>query len=271
MRKILGTAAILLASVGCSQSDVAKTIPSDTVGTLVITANGEDFVRQGFVTKDGWQVNFNNVYVTLSDITAYQADPPFEPEKQAKPAAKRTVEVSAPITVDLAAGDEDAAPVVVTKIDNAPSGRYNALGWRMSAPKDGAAAGYPLMMVGVATKGDESVDFRLQLEERLAFVCGDFIGDVRKGILSEGQTAEVEATFHFDHLFGDGDAPADDEINTGALGFDPIAKLAIDGAASLDSDDLKQGLSKQEYETLQTLLPSLGHVGEGHCEETLLN
>ncbi|MBL7209270.1 MAG: DUF4382 domain-containing protein, partial [Dehalococcoidia bacterium] len=27
-----------------------------TVGTLQFDANGEDFVRQGFVSKDGWSI-----------------------------------------------------------------------------------------------------------------------------------------------------------------------------------------------------------------------
>lgn len=92
-----------------------------------------------------------------------------------------------------------------------------------------------------------------------------------KEFLSSAQTADVEATFHFDYLFGDGDAPVDDEINTGTLGFEPVAALAENGAVSLTSSDLEQNFSKEDHKTLQTLLPSLGHVGEGHCEETLLN
>lgn len=272
LRRVLKVAPIALALFACSAEDTVESTQVDSPpGTLVITANGEDFVRQGFVSKDGWQIDFDSVYVTLADLKAYQSEPPFEPEKQAQPTAQQIVEVSSPITVDLAAGDENAEPIVVTEIDDAPSGRYNALSWTMVAPADGPAAGYPLMLVGTATKDGESVDFQLQMSERLGFVCGDFIGDARKGILSSDQTADVEATFHFDHLFGDGDAPADDEINTGALGFEPIAALAENGEVSLTSDDLEQNLSQEDYKTLQTLLPSLGHVGEGHCEETLLN
>ncbi|MEM6450023.1 MAG: DUF4382 domain-containing protein [Cyanobacteria bacterium P01_D01_bin.105] len=258
---------------GCSQGrNVDESAQVDAApGTLVVTANGEDFVRQGFTSKDGWRIDFENVYVTLADITAYQADPAFEPEKQTQPTAKASVDVSESITVDLAAGDADADPVVVVSIDDAPGGRYNALSWRMGPAESGPSAGYSIMMVGTAIKENDAVDFQLQLDERLGFVCGDFIGDVRKGILSGGQTADVEATFHFDHLFGDGDAPAEDEINTGALGFEPVAMLAENGEVSLTSDELQQNLNKEDYEILQALLPSLGHVGEGHCEETLLD
>jgi len=48
-------------------------------GTLQFHANGEDFVRQGFVSKDGWAITFDHVYVTLADATAYQSDPPYDP------------------------------------------------------------------------------------------------------------------------------------------------------------------------------------------------
>lgn len=266
-------APVALALLACSQKDPIEPTAQleSSPGTLVITANGEDFVRQGFVSKDGWQIDFDSVYVTLAELKAYQSDPPFEPEKQALPKAQETVEVASPITVDLAEGDEDAEPIVVAEINDAPGGRYNALSWTMVSPKEGPATGYPLMLVGTATKAGEAIDFQLQMSESLKFVCGDFIGDTRKGMLSSGETTDVEATFHFDHLFGDAEAPADDEINTGALGFEPIAALAENGEVSLTSDDLEQNLSKEDYKTLQTLLPSLGHVGEGHCEETLLN
>ena len=38
-------------------------------GTLAFQANGEDFVRQGFVAKDGWTIDFDHVYVTLAEVT----------------------------------------------------------------------------------------------------------------------------------------------------------------------------------------------------------
>jgi hypothetical protein len=97
------------------------------------------------------------------------------------------------------------------------------------------------------------------------------VGDERKGILAAGEEADLEATFHFDHLFGDGEAPPDDDINTGALGFDPLAALASDGVLEADSDRLEADLDPADYAKLLEILPSLGHVGEGHCDETELN
>ena len=37
-------------------------------GTLAFVANGEDFVRQGFISKDGWAINFDQVLVRANVI-----------------------------------------------------------------------------------------------------------------------------------------------------------------------------------------------------------
>lgn len=243
---------------------------SGETGTLQIRANGEDFVRQGFVSKDGWEISFEHVYVNLADLTAYQTDPPYDPQAGGELKASQEAKVNEVKTIDLAAGDENAEPVLVDEIE-APAGRYNALSWEMVNAPSGVASGYAMVIQGVATKDGETVNFTLNVDQELAFSCGDFVGDERKGILEPGGTAEVEATFHFDHLFGNGDAAPDDEINTGALGFQPLADLAESGEFTADTADLEQNLAAEDYNKLIEILPSLGHVGEGHCEETRLN
>jgi hypothetical protein len=255
-----------------AQSDAAEdttVAAADGEGELTIRANGEDFVRQGFVTKDGWQVDFDHVYVTLTDITAYQTDPPFDAEAGGVPKATETVVISETITVDLAEGDDSAEPIMVKSVE-APAGRYNAFSWQMMPAPEGPAAGQTIWMQGTATKEGETIDFVMKLDPELAYVCGDFVGDERKGILEASATADLEATFHFDHLFGDGEAPADDDINTGALGFDPLAAIADGNTLDVDMAALEAQLTPEEYQTLMSILPSLGHVGEGHCEETQL-
>jgi len=243
---------------------------SDETGTLVIRANGEDFVRQGFVSKDGWEISFDNLYVTLADVTAYQTDPPFDAEAGTELKAVQEVAVTEPQTLDLAEGDEAAEPILVAELD-APAGRYNALSWNMVNAPDGPAEGHTLMMVGTAAKDGQTVNFTMRLDEELSFVCGDFVGDERKGILEGGNNADMEATFHFDHLFGDADAPMEDDLNQGALGFEPFAAIAQNGTVDVTSADLQSQLSSEQYAQLLDILPSLGHVGEGHCEETNLS
>jgi hypothetical protein len=247
---------------------IADTSEPDTdgAGTLAFRANGEDFVRQGFVSKDGWEISFDHLYVTLADVTAYQTDPPFDPESGGALEAVETVSIGDTTTVDLAEGDESAEPILIAEME-VPAGRYNALSWQMVNAADGPAEGYTLVMQGTATRDGETVDFTIQMNEELEFICGDFVGDERKGILEADSAADVEATFHFDHVFGDAEAPMDDDINTGALGFDPLAAIAQDGTLIVDSVALQEQLSEAEYVTLTEILPSLGHVGEGHCEE----
>lgn len=277
---VLGVVALGMLT-GCgSESPTAttpETAPETTevasaegeTGTLVIRANGEDFVRQGFTTKDGWEIEFENLYVSLADITAAQTDPPFDPEAGTELQAKAEVKVEEAQVIDLAEGDASAEPIAVTEVE-APAGRFNALAWRMVPAESGPSEGYSIWMQGTATKEGETVPFTVKVNEELAFTCGDFVGDERKGILTAGDEADMEATFHFDHLFGDGDAPADDSINTGALGFEPLAALAENGVVDVDSAALQAGLSEEDYRMFLGILPSLGHVGEGHCEEVTL-
>jgi len=254
------------ASAPDTESSTSAPATGSEAGTLAVRANGEDFVREGFVSKDGWEISFDTLYVNLADVTAYQTDPPFDPTAGTTLDAVKTVKAADVITIDLAAGDESAEPILIAELD-APAGRYNALSWQMVPASEGPAAGYTLVMQGTATKDGQSVDFNLQLDEELKFTCGDFVGDERKGILDSGGTADLEATFHFDHLFGDADAPMDDDLNLGALGFDPLAAIAQDGTLNADSSALQSQLSEAEYTQILGILPSLGHVGEGHCEE----
>ncbi|MCM1984277.1 DUF4382 domain-containing protein [Lyngbya confervoides] len=237
---------------------------SEDKGTLTFVANGEDFVRQGFVSKDGWQIDFDHVYTTLGQLVAYQSDPPFDAASGGEPQAQQTVTLPEPATVDLAAGDATADPVQVGT-QQAASGRYNALSWTLVPAPSGPAKGYSLMLVGQATKAGTTVDFALKMDPKLRFVCGDFVGDTRRGILDPGSTTELESTFHFDHLFGDAEAGPTAEINQKALGFQPFADLAENNRLEADSQTLKTQLSSSNWQQLNDIMANLGHVGEGHC------
>lgn len=230
-------------------------------GTLEFRANGEDFVRQGFISKDGWNVSFDTVEVTLDDVTAYQTDPPYDPLQDPQLDAQSQVVLGGPFTVDLAQGDENADTILVGEISDVPVGHYNAISWRM-VPGD---SGYPLTISGSAEKDGRTVDFTINVDEDFTFSCGDFVGDARKGVLQADGNADLEMTFHFDHIFGDADTPADDDLNLGAPGFDPFAGAAQDDTLQMSLSDMQNVLSAEDYQLLVDVLPSLGHVGEGHC------
>lgn len=251
---------------GWSNTENNLKIAQSEAGSLTLVANGEDFVRQGFVTKDGWQINFDHVYITLSEVIAYQTDPPFDPDGGETIQPQQTVVlVEKPQTIDLAAGEADAAPIVVTTV-TAPAGQYNALSWKLVEGVEEPGAGNTIVLEGNGRKDGETVNFVIGFNQPIDYICGEFVGEERKGILSAGGEAEVETTLHFDHLFGDGEAPADDPINTGAVGFGPMVALATDGKLEVDMATLKQELSSEDYAILEKAIAGLGHVGEGHCK-----
>ena len=257
---------LLVSCAAYNQTEQETTIGnSQTQGTLILVANGEDFVREGFTTKDNWRIDFDNVYVTLTDVKAYQTTPTFEPEANKEIEAKEEVNlITTPKTVDLAAGTSDADPILVTQKE-APPGSYNALTWQLTEAESGEAQGSAIVLSGKAQKDGQTINFLIKLNPELKYTCGEFVGEERKGIVASEQQAEVETTFHFDHIFGDASAPADEEINQGAIGFQPLATLAEEGKLNVDEATLKSQLSEQDYQTLEKALTGLGHVGEGHC------
>lgn len=279
------TGFIIAILLGCSQpqtpntqtsspaSPQAQTTPGQTatgeVGSMQFRANGEDFVRQGLISKDGWQINFDHVFVNVGDAMAYQTNPPYNAEAGGEPAAQQSISLVVEKVVDLAAGDENAEAVLINEVP-APAGQYNALSWKMTKGKEGPVADQVMVLEGVATKGEQQIPFVLKFDQELQFVCGDYVGDERKGVLQPGGKGELEATFHFDHLFGDGNTPVTEEPNTTALGFEPLASVAEAGQLVADLPTLKQKLSEADYQKLMGILPSIGHVGEGHCKETQL-
>ncbi|MGQ9838081.1 MAG: hypothetical protein ACUVRV_08970 [Cyanobacteriota bacterium] len=304
-----------------------NTKTSGPLGRLELWANGEKLIREGFVSKDGWVLSFDQVYVTLADITAYQTDPPFDPDSGQPLQAKTQVSLPGPITVNLVSTPEERA--FLGSLEALP-GHYNALSWRMVPAVDGPAMGYSLWIQGSAQPGPRAsyksatqqggrgeapaphtpqenesavqgtVDFVLKFPQELTFLCGEYLGEDRKGFVAVkdsvppvqsrrgpealrvsgpeaqrgseaevlSQAADLEATFHFDHLFGSGELPPEDSLNQSALGFAPFAALAVDGSLDLDWASLQEKLSSVEANAVEEILRQFAHVGEGHCRET---
>ncbi|WP_036479830.1 hypothetical protein [Myxosarcina sp. GI1] len=272
-RAVYGVMAMAIASGaigGYERQSLAQTeAETSSQGTLSLVANGEDFVRQGFVTKDGWQIDFDRVYVSMTEANAYQSEPAYEPETGDTVndiSYQETVSLlDSPQIIDLAAGEADAEPILVKKV-NAPTGFYNAVAWTLApAGAETAISGQTIVLQGTATKDDETINFDLGFNTPLKYVCGEFVGEERKGFVEVDNTAEVEATFHFDHIFGDSETPADDALNQDALGFQPLADLAEGNTLNINQDALATELSSENYQKLTEAIAGLGHVGEGHC------
>ena len=255
------------------EQDTSRTIAASTEeGNLSLVANGEDFVRQGFVSKDGWQIDFDNLYVNVGETIAYSAESSFEPQKND---TKDSIEYQTKVELvneaqvaDLAAGDAEADPIVVAEANVNP-GFYNALAWEVTtADANSPIAGKTMNLIGTASKDGEAIDFDLSFNQPTAYVCGEFIGDERQGMVDADTPGTVEMTFHFDHVFGDLDTPPEDALNQDALGFQPLAELASNGTVELDEESLASQLPASDYERLQEAIAGLGHVGEGHCVVT---
>lgn len=268
---------LLLFTVGCGTDaslSVDSSILADSItstGSLQFYANGEDFIREGFISKDGWRISFDNVYLTLSEINAYQTDPPFNVDSGLGIEPKVYVELDNTYTIDLAEGDEAADPIFVAEITEVPVGHYNAISWNVARATDGVAKGYSLILIGQAEKENELINFELKFDNEIKYTAGEYIGDERKGFVEEGKKADLEMTFHFDHIFGDNSLPANDDINISAVGFEPFAKLATNNSLVIDRAELEERLTVEEYSRLVEMIFTLGHVGEGHGHYEELN
>ncbi|AFZ46226.1 hypothetical protein Cyast_0245 [Cyanobacterium stanieri PCC 7202] len=272
---LIPSAMVGITLIGCGSPDTTQQqgdgtliTPPDMVqggGFLQLMADGEDFIIEGFETKDGWDINFDHVYITVNDVIAYQTNPPFEAESDAPLEAQESVNlIVSPTTVDLMLGRENNPAILVTEIE-APPGHYNAISWQMYNQADGASS---LRLLGRAEKDGQEIQFNLNFPMNIAYTCGEFVGDERKGIVNEGETAEIHMTFHFDHIFGDAGKDDNHEVNVNAPGFEPMANLAENGTLDVDLETLQNNLSEEDYQRLENSILELGHVGEGHCRIT---
>ena len=58
-------------------------------------------------------------------------------------------------------------------------------------------------------------------------------------------------SFHFDHIFGDGELSPEESLNQTALGFQPLADLAQGDNLELDWQGLQENLSSDDYQRLK--------------------
>lgn len=240
---------VLPCLLGCMLTFPIMAAPVEA-GVLTFYASGEDLATEGFqaphLTKDGWALTFSHIFVTLSDITAYQTEPAYDPNQGGPISGKAQVTLPDDHTLDLVMNAQDDHRALVGAVMDAPAGHYNALSWKMTKATEGILAGYSMVLTGTAEKDGETVPFQLYSAEERTYRCGEYIGDERKGLLSEQGAADLELTFHLDHIFGRADKPIDDPMNTQAPGFAPFANNG-----------------KKQILTLQGL--HIGHAGEGHC------
>jgi hypothetical protein len=221
-------------------------------GTIVFEANGEDFVRRGFTDRGGWRIQFDQLMVNLADPTAYTSDGSLQ------------AVLAGDHWIDLAAGDENAAPIEVGRLNGVTAANYQSLKFSLARRRSGEHEGFTIVMIGKASKDGQEIPFRIRLDEQMLFDGREgYVGDEVKGVLKPGDETRAEMTFHFDHIFGDSEAASDDHINTGSVGFDFFYGFERGGSVDTTQSELKEA---PEYPTLVRSIWTLGHLGEGHCE-----
>jgi len=265
---------LVFGSCGAGEADInaeETTVDvQEVTGDLAFAANGEDFVRTGFVSSDGWHITFRHVYVTITDVAAYQTNPPYDPHTGEEIVGDVQVELAGIFTIDLAEGDENAEPVLMGILEDVPAGHYNALSWSMIPAEEGPSQGYTIYIDAQAEKEDQSYNVILGFENGYRYAAGEFVGDERKGFVTADAAGDLEMTFHFDHIFGDIEQPADCNLNMMAIGFEPFAELMHEGTVFEDLVTLFENLPEETFTRLQEVLPTLGHTGEGHCHCTVI-
>jgi len=231
--------------------DATLQAPSSRTGTIIFTANGEDFVRKGFIDKQGWSISFDRLYINLLDPTAYMS-------------SGQSAVLKGAYWVDLAAGHDEAEPVEIGRLSEIPAENYQGLKFKIRKKSSGTFKDCSMVLIGRAEKKDLSVPFIIRLEEEMDFNGSEgYVGEELKGTLLPGKVTSVEMTFHFDHIFGNLEAAADDHINAGSVGFDFFNRFARNGKVDLCQSEMKKAAF---YNTLIRAIWTLGHLGEGHCD-----
>lgn len=277
MKNTVLSLAFFCAVCACNDQVIA---PPPPTGTLTMTANGEDFIRDGFVSKDGWMLNFDHFYVTLANVTAFQVAvassdklQPAHPGHEHADLPDGTAHIVrfGQIVVDLAQGE---APIEISSDTKAPIGNYNYVNFDIAQASGDAdelvegVAGFSIVMIGTASKGATDVEFTIKLTETLKFRdCGPTEG----AIVTEGGVGTAEVTLHSDHIFGDQETLGEaDSVNGEAVGFAPFFAFA-DTTVTPAQIDLVQAtmaetMSGADYEAFLNVLKTIGHTGEAHCE-----
>ena len=226
---------------------------SSKKGNLLFNANGEDFVVNGLISKEGWKVDFDKVLVNLGSPQAYN------PENQDLKAI-----LEGDHLVDLKRGTSARPEVSVGIVSHADTGNYQSLKFSLKRIESGEYAGYSIVLIGIAQKDEIKVPFIIKLDEEMTFNGREgYVGDSIKGILGEDKTTDVEMTFHFDHIFGNIEMGDEDHVNSESPGFALFLDFIKDKTIDVDQKEMRD---HSLYNSLIHGIETLGHLGEGHCE-----
>ncbi len=100
-------------------------------GTLFFYSNGEDFVRDGFVEKNGWHITFSEVLVNITNVRAYNPHDKTLSEK-----------LPNSYWIDLVGEKNNQKYPVLDTIKNVKTGNYQSLQFQLQRKKVGLNNNY---------------------------------------------------------------------------------------------------------------------------------
>ncbi len=235
---------------GCYKKMEPSANEKGLCGEIYFTVNGEDFVRNGFTGKDGWNLLFDHLYVNIVNPSAYSS----------RDSLLSVLEGD--FFVDLAETRAGIQEIGFNK--NVPPGNYQSLKFHIKRLKKGKYRGYSIVMIGSASKEGRIIPFEIKLDEEMCFDGKEgYVGEELKGLLLPRGKTRVEMTFHFDHVFGDMESSPEDHVNRDSVGFGFFCKYINNGKLAVSQKEISKD---QNYPMLIKSIWSTGHLGEGHCE-----
>ncbi len=267
-------AVIAFAACGWDEEDYEGSFFDPGRGDLMFLADGEEFIRDGFVSVDDWHIEFDHVYVYLTDIYAEQtsgissAKPRAPASSKPSPAGDMDrsyhaghgstdttdggtsfrVPLKGSYFVDL---HDQAGPTTLGIVTGVVAGNYDSVDFTVTPAADSTAqlkggaaqaaldsavaGGYSMVWEGVATDlAPTSVTYYFRLELDEELPYVDCGPNDPAGFVSNGGIGEAHLTFHSDHIFGDAADDWGEGVNTVALGFGPIADLGVCASGTIN-------------------------------------
>ena len=251
-------------------------IPSDA---LIFQIDDIDAIREGLLSKDGWQLSFEHFYVNFYGPIAVQIVEeevkggeiiplhPGHPHNDI-PEGSAYEALTGDFFVDLSAGQ---TPIDIGMIEGVAVGNYNRLYFSIRTAQEDSRdlisdyLGYSIVMIGVAKKDGQSLPFVIYLVNAFSFY--ECPVETPEGVVGDGDAAHIRISLRIEHVFGDGRYGSEEgTVNPGAAGFQPFADLAVDGAVDITQSEFAYDMDRDTYDALIAALKSMGYSSGGACE-----
>jgi len=286
--RVLPLVALLLGADACSDAGTASGRVSVRASGEGAALNGYPYVKNGatIAFADGWALRFSKYIASVGHLRLGTED------------GRTAFDSSDVFVLDLHAG-----PAELTSFPAIEARRWERFGFDVEAPSATAktvgdvspadvdamrAAGWNYLVEGTAEKSGRTVRFSWGISNPVrATNCTNGIDGTEGVVVRTNATADVEITFHLDHLFWDtlgtevaklrfdavaAAAGSDGLVTWDELATQPLADLiGLDGGPLLDADGSRvvynPGSVPLASQTLQAFMRATS-AGQAHLNGT---